>query len=95
MKSLGFWVALIVTGCFVVLCSFAWGRVVTIWAPSNGYTVSERASHSRLLTDGSAREVVLWKARPDAVLVQKQAEVYAKVYGITEANIDSYRKRGF
>lgn len=103
MKSLGFWVALIVTGCFVALCSFAWGRVVTHWAPDRGYTVSERAAHHRPLagssvrplTEASAREVVLWKASPNAVLVQQQAEVYAKVYGITDANIDSYRKWGF
>lgn len=67
------WVALITLGLFCVLSSFAWGRVVTVWHPAPRTQVAP---------------VTLWK-RAVPTLAQRQAEAYARAYGIDLRHLDN------
>ncbi len=78
----GAWVALLTTGCFISLSSFANGAFP---APKARTFAEKQAMAARMIVE----PVRLWKRDAKAELLQMQAEVYRAVYHITPENQNS------
>lgn len=85
MKSLAAFVVILVTGLFVWLASFSYGKYGPGWDKSDGYSQSQVEAMSEFvavnLPPSPSKMVYIWR--------DKKAAALASVYNLTPENLDS------